>query len=457
MYSPFQTAFDSLTSADLECLGESAEGWYVEYKRELPNAGAIAKSISALANTYGGWVFYGVEEKSKDDPVAGAFPGLAASDAGAALQTIRQAVANHMNPAAHFDVRIIEGEGRSALAIGRVIICVRVPPSHIAPHVHKTGHIYRRVADGSEPRPENDRHLLDQLFRRGDEVRKMTADWLDRDPEFSKAESEYPYARLMLMADPWLQEDPWLDIGTKEMKEVFNSTPTLVSGVPFDTLYTSSRGYVARQINTNDPHHLGLTWRLRESLVSDVIIPLNFVDCEDLTQLAEYLSGYEEGDRFVRLLRTRNHRTPRVVDLNIVFNLLVGLVETQRRILRHAGWKKPFYAKIRLLNTWRTLPFLDIEGVLDEFDQHGIPMCLDGTATFPVGSDPDSVVPISTFENADEPYRIILQAMEIFQLIARPLGLPLDISARADRAYVALLYDAGSRASRIMEGRFGAR
>ncbi|MBL9070608.1 MAG: ATP-binding protein [Sphingopyxis sp.] len=94
--------FEELTAADLERLRGTTEGWYVEYKREIPQASSIAKSISALANTYGGWLFLGIEELAKDNAVAGAFPGVPCANADAALQRIRQAVADHMNPAASF-------------------------------------------------------------------------------------------------------------------------------------------------------------------------------------------------------------------------------------------------------------------------------------------------------------------------------------------------------------------
>ena len=53
-YNPFSKEIDQLDSGDLEKLRQVHEGWYVEYKAELPKAKAIAKAISAFANTYGG-------------------------------------------------------------------------------------------------------------------------------------------------------------------------------------------------------------------------------------------------------------------------------------------------------------------------------------------------------------------------------------------------------------------
>ena len=53
-YSPFEKDIDDLKSEDLHLLKSVNEGWYVEYKRELVTASALAKAVSAFANTYGG-------------------------------------------------------------------------------------------------------------------------------------------------------------------------------------------------------------------------------------------------------------------------------------------------------------------------------------------------------------------------------------------------------------------
>lgn len=106
-YNPFVKSFDEIHPSDLEILFSVAEGWYVEYKQE--DAGAVAKSVTAFANTYGGWLFFGIAEKSKDDAVAGAFPGIACEDADGVLQRIRQAVAAHAQPYPYFTVKALKG------------------------------------------------------------------------------------------------------------------------------------------------------------------------------------------------------------------------------------------------------------------------------------------------------------------------------------------------------------
>ena len=41
-YSPFDQELEALEAADLEALTRAREGWYIEYKREVPTAVSIA-------------------------------------------------------------------------------------------------------------------------------------------------------------------------------------------------------------------------------------------------------------------------------------------------------------------------------------------------------------------------------------------------------------------------------
>ena len=64
-YSPFDKSITDLQPSDLAVLKFVSEGWYVDYKRDLIDSGGMAKALSAFANTYGGWLFFGVSELSK--------------------------------------------------------------------------------------------------------------------------------------------------------------------------------------------------------------------------------------------------------------------------------------------------------------------------------------------------------------------------------------------------------
>jgi hypothetical protein len=295
--------------------------------------------------------------------------------------------------------------------------------------------------------------MLDQLFRRADELKKDYSAWHDRDPEFSKGEEDVPYLRLMLMVDPWQQEDPWLDLKTAELSAIFNQSP-LMSSVPFDAVHTSGRGYLARQIGTNDPHSLGLTWQLRPSLNSDVIVPLRFSDGENGGSAGNFLKGYETAPRFLKMLRKRNYGSPRIVDLNMIYNLLIAIVELQRRILARADWSKPYYVKARLLNVWRTVPYLDIPEVLDQFNDHGLPMCMDSAVTSPLGREPDSFAEIPLLNDLDDADKIIWQAMAIFSHVVHPWGVPMLLDEDPGK-FLKSLAAAGKASMSVQEGASG--
>lgn len=428
-YSPFSTALRDLGAADLPALKQTEEGWYVEYKRETPNASAIAKSISAFANTYGGWLFIGVDEASKEIPVAGSFPGIALSEADATLQKIRKATVDHLNSTPHFDTKIIHGPNQDiGLAADCVVICVWIPQSTLAPHVHKSGSIYRRVSDASEPKAENDRFVLDQLWRRGDEIKRHHKDWYETDPEFSKRESELPYIRLMLIADPWAQRDIWMEAEEKEVREALGGNPGTTT-IPFDSVYTYSNGYIGRQLSGNNPYNLTLTWRLRHNLISDVLIPLPLYNTDDFEHLSIELDGYEHVEQFTNLLRKHGASSSRVVDLNYVLNVLTGVAETQERLCGLVRWNENYFFKIKLLNSWRTIPYIDAPHVLDRLEKNGLAMCLDKTSSVPHGVGPDSYIQIARRPDIqDRATRNLVEGMAMFAALARAYGLPMWLS-----------------------------
>lgn len=457
-YSPFNKPISELVTGDLEALKLAKEGWYIEYKRESPNAVGIAKGISAFANTYGGWLFLGVEEESKENSVAGSFPGIAKEEVDPVLQRMRKAASDNINPTPHFESLVLWGPNADiGLAEDRAIVCVWIPQSSSAPHVHKSGQIYRRVSDASEPSPENDRFILDQLWRRSDEIKILHKEWFDKDPEFSKDEEETPYIRLMLIADPWGERDLWMDVDDEEIREVLQSTKG-ISSIPFDTVYTSGNGFVGRQSRGNQLQNLGLTWKVSRNLVSDVIIPLQVYRVQNLDSLSIDLLGYKEAARFENLLGQYEFDNLRIVDLNYLFNILVGVAEIQERLCGLAKWENDYYLKVKLLNTWRTIPFVDVSGILDRFEKHGLPMCLSSSDYYPSGTGPRNYIDVSrNSDTTERAARIYLQALRMFGPLAKAYGIPAwisnsdaeDVSNDEKLFYYQELQQAGIRAMNV--------
>lgn len=462
-YSPFDKDIRNLQPPDLTILRDVHEGWYVEYKSQMVKASALAKSLSAFANTYGGWLFIGVQEQSGDNAVADKFPGIPAEDVDGALQRLRHSASDHLNPTPFFERTVLRGPcAETGLVEGRAIIAVEIPQSHTTPHVHKDGRIYRRVTDGSEPEPETDRFVLDQLWRRAEHLRERTREWIERDPEFSPGEEGIPYVRLLLCADPWHQRSPRLSAPLSEIRRILNGGEIGKPSIPFDTIYSTAEGLIARQLKGNNPADYRLTWRLRWDMSCDIILPLQFYVPDVPDYLIEEFDGYIHAERFIDMLNEQGHTRTRIADLNFMLHLLFGIVSQYRDLLKLADGDGEFYCKARVLNAWRIVPFIDVEKLLDEFKAHGLPMVIDSISTVPIGDDPESFAHIykrpELKEKEDKERTFIIpQAIRMFTLVMPAFGVPIYIEDETEDDDIAHLYselyNAGTRAMTVQQNR----
>lgn len=448
-YTPFEKDIDKLDGADLAVLREVSEGWYVEYKREPVAASAIAKSVAAFANTYGGWLFIGIEEASKSNPVAGAFVGFPASELEAVVQRVRQSVAHHLQPTPMFRTRAIEGPVPAiGLADGRAIVAVEVPYGMNAPYVHSDGRVYRRVADSSEPETERDRYAIDRLRKRSDPTRDFYRTWVGDDPVFASGESETPFLRILITPDLWFERDIRHELSLSAFKELLNKEGMLGSSIPFDTVYTDGRGYVARQTNNADPYFLGLTWRLSNDLVSDILIPLGSYKTSDVSHILLHLVGYQYAERFYEVVRVAGHQSPTIIDLSLLWNVLTGLCETLQRVMTAAGCDRTLHYKMRLLNIWRKIPFVDIERAIALMETHGVSMTLDESVTIPPGHEPESFLS-NDFKPSldDQQLAWIMLAFSMHLRVSSALGITGELAFPIEEGgYLTELRAAGERA-----------
>lgn len=154
----FDKPLKDLTVADLkERLqdGQVREGFFVDYKVKVNDE--LWKTVSSLANTYGGFVFIGIGEDEKTKlPVS--FEGIPC-DRGT-LEQVRGKVEGNVHPYPPIEIHPVECE------TGKAIIVVRVFESFATPHVCGNGIIYQRNDDASSP--VRDRHDLDRLYEKGD-------------------------------------------------------------------------------------------------------------------------------------------------------------------------------------------------------------------------------------------------------------------------------------------------
>lgn len=456
-YNPFSKNFDDINSEELSILSSVTEGWYVEYKRELPSASAVAKSITAFANTYGGWIFYGISERSKEEAVAGAFPGIANEEADGLLQRIRQAVANHSHPSPYFRVKALFGPVDTiGLAKGRCIIIGYVPWGPEAPYIHKDGRIYRRVGDGSEPRPENDRFILDQLWSRSSKIINRYADWVGEDIEISDAEKDGAFVRIFLISDFWDDHSIPKNVSLAKVREIMSNNSGTYT-IPFNNIHRTSGGFVCRQTMNGDPEKQSLTWKLSQNFRSEVIIPLSKFK-NNLENLVPWFEGYEHSERFFQLCREQRYNRPTIIDLNILLYIIFGVIHIQIALAQAFSWSGPIFAKVQISGIWRTIPFLDTPRVLSEYEKHGLAMILNDKITIHPGKEQSSFIelPPPAENNENNEYQVVTAA-SLFLTIAAGLGVFPDFDPDDDGSDIADTFGeflkAGLRAIEVQKKR----
>ena len=444
-YNPFVASFDDVTVEDLVVLRTVHEGWYIEYKEAVPNPSSIAKSVSAFANTHGGYLFYGIKEKSKVDNVAGDFPGITLGDLEPMRERIRQAIAAHCAPAPHFDLRILSGPCDAiGLLADHFIICIQVPWSARAPHVHKNGVIYRRVSDSSEPSPENDRHALGELFKRQDSLLSMYRSWYEADPEFSEREVGQPYLRLLIIPDPWRQRDPWLSLPTADIGRLFNPDGEPIT-LPFDSIYSTRDGIIARQTKGNSLESLTLTWALRRDLTSEILIPIPCLKDSPAHDIECDLAGYDQEARFLALLKNHKYESLWILDLNQLYLIFLGIFDTLERLLMALEWEHGLSATFKILNADRACPFLDLESVMSGYEKTGIPVALNFLSALREHHHPDSFLDFQKHDENGEVMAPETNAAILMLYVARRFGISLWEDNDEDNGMFDALRLAGDR------------
>ncbi len=224
-YNPFDVEIDDLKTEHLSILRNTAEGWYVEYKRETVSARSIAKSISSFANHYGGWLFYGIDEAEDGSNTAGSFPGLAVDDRNGFIDNIRNAVKDSIQPSPYYEYKILSGPCDSiGLPDDRVIIAVAIPTGSNAPYIHRDGRIYMRIADSSDPGVEKDRFILDQLWQRGQQAHQKLDKFLLSKPILSHGETNSTYLELFLLVDPLGSTNKVTDLSFDQFTDLMSDT-----------------------------------------------------------------------------------------------------------------------------------------------------------------------------------------------------------------------------------------
>lgn len=425
-FSPFVRPLGDLDATDLDALRGAAEGWHLDYKRDVPSVDSAAKSLSSFANTYGGWVIYGVNAPGGGSPFPDVFPGVDVADVARVHEVLQRAAGTKVNPSPFFQARVVEGPAADVgLPVGRAIVVVRVPPGAHAPYVHGNGRIYRRVADSSEPKHETDRHVLDLLWERSQRARDRWADLIGYEAPLSKGEEDTPTAHVFMSCDPFGDRGSRTNLSFEKFVEVMRDSDSATGGLPFDNFYPNADGYIARQTNGNDSYDLVLTWRQQFDSTAVLSFPIPWVRMDEAGMWAlGRLGGYSTTERFAEMCREGGPRAGRVLDLNLVPFVIHGVLVRYRTLLAEGGIEDPFFVKVRVDDSWRTIPFIDLNAFVDAVASLGVPLVQDSGFYAPPGDSLVKLEPRSVpFDETD----LLVDTITVAKEVAAGLGVRLPV------------------------------
>ena len=370
-YSPFDCTLSDVKASDLEVLKSIEEGWFIEYKSQAIEVKKIAKSLAAFANQHGGWLFFGIKEKT-DNNSAACFPGLGKLELEKVKENVRDASRQCLNPSVYYDSNVVEipatdaDQGNSEEP--KYVLIVRIPVSTNTPHIHKDGRIYQRVGDSSNPHFVTDPVIFQSLWDRNgralDDFNRLALSGA----ETSKAEENSSYLHLTFSADP-------LEISNKRFKAGFSEFARIMSSgnLPFDNIFATSEGYVARQQNCNPGGMLTLTWTFYLQGHSKITIPINKLRESPLDHF-DFIKGKHLDDQLDGY---------GILDLNYLLKIIFECVIKHRALASQMSEDGPFYVKGLAENIWRTTPFLDSYDYKDYVEQYGLPCNQAEDSAFP--------------------------------------------------------------------------
>jgi hypothetical protein len=181
MYNPFNKDLKDVKEDDLQILCNVSEGWYIEYKNELPKPKDIAKSIASFSNSRGGLYILGVKG-NKTNNCADEISGVKTNQ-----DIIHDSVRDNITPFPYFESYSV------SLRNEKEVIIVSVDEGQETPYIHNDGRIYRRQSSSSDPIPENNRFTIDELYKKSREYQEKLVKFRTIDYGSCRGEEDWSY------------------------------------------------------------------------------------------------------------------------------------------------------------------------------------------------------------------------------------------------------------------------
>lgn len=372
-FNPFNSKpIELLEETDLNLLIQNnvSEGWFVEYKAQIPDNSKIAKSIASFANSEGGWLVIGIIDDT--DNAAKEIVGFNISKLKQPKEHVKNIVSTHITPVPFFESKLI------TLANGNGLLVIKIDKSEESPHILSDGKIYRRIGEGSEPIAETNRYAVDELYKRN----KNTKDYFER---FSKntyvmskrqKNQEMAFIEIYFFCMP-VDSKYFPDFYTSEFAEKIRKnflTPvnfikglSMTSNIDVSFFQASSGSYILRpnqaQIN---PQLVSIVIEIFENRSCKILIPI-----EEITT-----APVCENEHLDKILKEMDLNSIRIIDgYNFTIRFLT-IVEQYLSLLDQDNGQFRLGTRMKLTGLWNKALYIDDERYLAYVKKFGLPLSL---------------------------------------------------------------------------------
>ena len=393
--------------------GHIAEGLYVEYKSAFPLAVKVAHSVASFANTHGGWYIVGIKTDENNEPQS--IEGFDLALNPNPKEWLRDVIKSNVDPVPHVESKLVR------LSTGKVVLVAYVPESLETPHITRDGRIYRRNAEGSDPVPEINRYVVDQLYERGKRFKEYLRRFCRSEFAYSKAQEKQGWFLAYIIPYPLgsFEAPDFTKQKLDELRKHFAGTSTffgiLSMGIPFQIMQNSLDSVTLRQTKREQLAYLTLTVRIFRNGAAKFLVPLQYVD--PLAPRSEYASSAAFQELVSHLSRSETQLF-RIIDGYGLFTAFMVLTAKHIEFLRKSDWAESnLLVAYELQETWRHIMFFDSEEFTEQLQTHGVPVCHESRGRIPatLEKDPMMITLDERMESLAGDFRLVSDYFGIFR------------------------------------------
>jgi hypothetical protein len=167
--------------------------------------------------------------------------------------------------------------------------------------------------------------------------------------------------------------------------------------IPFNNVATSPTSIIFRQTRPYNLKDLTLTFEWFVNGNAKVIIPFQYVDLENLSQV------YDNSTNHKSLRESLGEEVTyfRIIDGYKLFLVFLLILTKYYELLKREEWNEKLIIKYRLENCWRSILFFDSDHFIKHIEKYGIPVSQKDVIVIPDKLSGDNWF-IKSFDDIDE-------------------------------------------------------